>query len=188
MTNQKHISASGDVVGGDVFKQNIIVQAPANPSVLLTKLYEQYKKDVQTHNTTDEMIEQLQAYFPDKDAETLERDLERKLTEAGRSDLLEQARRYKEMFRQKIERYRLFPAAQEIYAFLLGQVLTRFDTYVKPAIDAGMEPDKIGELMHEQVVEAIIQAIPESEPTCDHPALHGMIYFLTGNCFIEWQR
>ena len=187
MTKQKNISAGGDVAGRDVVKQTITLHAAPEPALLLKKLYERYQDDLKTQNTTNKLIEELRDYIPDKDIEELERDLERKLCDAGREDLLNQARRYKEFFRQKIERYRLFPAAQAIYAYLLGQVLTRFDTYVKPAIEQGMSPAEINILLHEQVVEAIIQALPEAEPSCDHPSLHGMVYFLTGNCFIEWQ-
>ncbi len=187
MTKQENINAKGDVAGRDVVK--LTIQQPQETAALLKKLYERYKQDVETHNTTDQLIAELQSYIPDSDpgAESLDLDLERKLLEAGREDLVKQASLYKEMFRQRIERYRLVPAAQAIYAHLLGEVLTRFNTYVKPAIDQGLEPSEINKLMHEQVVEAIIQAIPETEPNCDHPSLHGMIYFLTGNCFINWQ-
>jgi hypothetical protein len=185
MTRQSRIAAGGDVAGGDIVRQQITILTSPEP-LLLKRLYERYQSDVETQNTTDTLIEELRAYIPDDDPESLQRDLERKLREAGREDLVRQARLYKEMFRQKIEKYRLFPAAQAIYAYLLGEILTRFDAYVKPAIDDGADAREIGRLVHESIVQFIIQTIPESEPTCDHPSLYGMIYFLTGNCFIEW--
>lgn len=184
--SQKNISAGKNFVGRDYTETKITIQNEIKTETLLKKLFEKYKNDVETENTTNTIIEELRAYYTKEDETVEERDLERKLKEAGREELCKQARRYKEMFRQKIERYRLFPAAQAIYAYLLGQVLTRFDTYVQPAIKAGKSEEEIIRLVHEEIVEAIVQSIPETEPTCDHPSLHGMVYFLTGNCFIEW--
>jgi hypothetical protein len=91
------------------------------------------------------------------------------------------------MFRRRVERFQHFPAAQEIYAFLLGQALTRFNIYVQPAILSGKSVDEIKVLINKEVIELIIDSIPDHEPTCDHPAIYGMVFFLTGNCFVEWQ-
>ena len=185
-TKQSRITAKGDVAAGNILK-SVTFSKGGDPTTLLKKLYAQYEKDVATGNTTNEVLESLKEYIPDEqDLEALEKDLEIKLTAAGRQDLVEEARRYKERFRQRLERYILYPAAQAIYAYLLGHVLTRFNSMVKPAIEEGYSVQQVSALVQEQVVEEIIRSIPETEPICDHPALYGMIYFLTGNCYIDW--
>lgn len=189
MNKQKDISAERDVIGGDqnnlTFNYNEARRD--NTYTLLNKLYEQYQQDVRAKKQTDNIIRDLRKYYVASVEDQL-RDLEGKLVDSGYDELLKQAKRYKSQFRQRIEEFRLFPSAQAIYAYLLGVVLTKFETYVLPSVQNKRPTAEIHELMQIKVVEAIIQTIPEVEPTCDYTDIYGMIYFLTGNCFIEWQE
>jgi hypothetical protein len=182
MTTQKNISAGGHVAGRD-----IVIHPQSKTSAILKNLFEQYKADVETKAKTDQIVENLQAYMDSADDPENPRDLQNKLTDAGKAEIIKEAQRFKELFRRRVERFQHFPAAQEIYAFLLGQALTRFTIYVQPAISSGKSVAEIKALINKEVIEPIIDSIPNSEPTCDHPAIYGMIFFLTGNCFVEWQ-
>lgn len=120
------VKAGGHVSGGDLTVNEITIEAPNQPSLVLNALYKKYENEKDTKVTTDGLIQQLKQYYI-VDDETELRDLERKLKDGGRTDLIKRARFFKQSFRQKIEIYRFLPAAQEIYAYLLGFVLTRFD-------------------------------------------------------------
>ena len=144
----------------------------------------QIEKNARTH--TNELVEVLCDYYVHDDAAEELKDLERKLTEAEKTFLLEKAKRYKHSFRTKVERYRLFTSAQQIYALLLGQALTRFEAYVEPALGTNISSGDLKVLIEENVVNYLLGCIPDAEPTVDSPTIHGMIYFLTGNCFIDW--
>jgi len=187
MTNQKNITAGGTVVGGNLTQKTVNIREVERINKILDKLFKQYSNDKNTGKTTDTVVASLNEFAIETDPALLEKDLEQKLADAGRLELFKEGLIYKEMFRQKIERYRLFPSAQEIYAYLLGIVLTRFNDFVKPAIDEGLSTAEIKSVIHEQILEAITLMIPDAEPTCDYPSLSGMVYFLTGNCFIEWK-
>jgi hypothetical protein len=129
---QSGITVDGDNAGRDINNTtNIYENTNSGPSLILAALYEKYQTEKETKTHTDEFIEDILDYYVSDDT-TILRDLERKLTEARREDLLGKAKTYKHSFRQKLERFRLFPSAQKIYSLLLGQALTRFDTYIEP--------------------------------------------------------
>lgn len=179
---QSDISANRDFVGRDQYN----VHVPKNRQLeVLNKLFDDFQDDVEAQRTTSELVHHLQGYIPD-DLMQLQRDLERKLVDAGRADLVKQATRYKEIFRQRLEKYRLFASAQKIYAILLGMVLSRFDGMVKPLIQEGCSKSALGQIIQNEIVEAVMELVPDSEPACDHPCILGMLYFLTGNCMIDW--
>lgn len=184
---QKGAAAGRDMAGRDINISNTTIESPNQTSEVLKSLYEKYKHEKETQTTTDGFIQDLSDYYK-LDDESILRDLAQKLNDAGREDLLSRAYFFKQSFRQKIEKYRLLPAAQEIYAFLLGLVLTRFYSHATPAINNGMTGDEVTALIQEDIVEFIMASIPGCEPMVDHPTLHGMIYFLTGNCFVEWEK
>lgn len=154
---------------------------------MLVDLYARYEAEKETKEQTDGFIQDILDYYVSDD-ETILRDLQRKLTDANRENLMKRAEIYKHNFRKKLERFRLFPSAQKIYALLLGQALTRFDTYVEPHLDDELTSVQLKQLIEEKIVEYIMGCVPGAEPTVDSPSIHGMIYFLTGNCFIDWQK
>jgi len=111
---------------------------------------------------------------------------ETKLSAAERHDQIEFAKRLKESFFKKLTRHQTSPTAQEIYAYLLGDMLVKFNNCVWPLILDEADRSKIDKTLQDEVIAPTTQALEENVLELYPQDVAGMVYFLTGNCHIKW--
>lgn len=118
--------------------------------------------------------------------------LEAKLRDGGfgQSDIAA-ALRSKQAFCKKSLRYQYFESAQRIDGYLFAKMSHLFDTYVMPLIREGQPQADIRQTVYEQVVMPIMEEIntygADDLYLCyNEDDLYGMLYYLTGNCHINW--
>lgn len=187
---QQGIVANGDVTAGNLTKLHSETHyhgqgAAVHP--VLASLYSRYKDNAELTNHACSMLDELSAYFRYTDAAKSFQDLSEKLDDGDRSGYLEDARWLKQQFRRKIEKYIHSPVAQEIFVCLLGMIKAYFKTGVEHYFGI-LSDAEIDALILKDVVEKTSAQIPGSDPLITHDTLYGMIYFLTGNCFLKWVK
>lgn len=119
--------------------------------------------------------------------------LEAKLKDGGFSQsAIEKARRLKMFFAKKSMRFQYYESAQRIDIYLFAKICHRFDTYILPNIES--QPlSEINQMVYEMVVRPIVDEI-NANGSCDRHLCYteddifGMLYYLTGNCHINWKE
>ena len=88
--------------------------------------------------------------------------LEEKLKAANKhGDLLEAARQ-KEIIAKRLHRHSTSRSAQNIYVYILGMLLNRFRTFVKPMIDSGSSNENINKEILVNVIEPTLNILEEN--------------------------
>jgi hypothetical protein len=178
MNLQKDINASGDVAGRDVNKtQHIVVQ---DKKTRLQGLVEQLRNSTEKQSEASEFVDQLQRWMQPKDT-VVTRTLEDKLKACSREDLIEIALDAKEIFAMQLTKTTFNPSIQEIYAHILGKIWFEFKLNAKPEeIES-----KIKE-MAEELMSELAEVPIHSNLGINHPEILGMLFYLTGNCHLNW--
>lgn len=133
------------------------------------------------------IIDDLLDYDID-DAKFNKGDLEKKLGSANLARKIDRALFYKEKFRRTLERFAYYRNAQKIYALLCSYIAHLYDTYIEPEIYAGLEGDDLYKKFSEKLVNPIATLIPESPLSATHDQVWGIVFFMSGNCFIDWSK
>lgn len=160
-----------------------------NNSGKLASLFLSLKMQFENPTNEDEIrliSESLSRYLNPKDA----LGLEQKLEQQGKKHLEEDFIELKQFFSKKLELYRNYEPAQEIFTFLLAIVLEKYRNIIKPLIREGASEKEILKNISERIVTPINDLI-QSEGCDDIMGLNseiieGMYHFLTGNCHINW--
>jgi hypothetical protein len=185
---QKNISAGGDVAGGDIFKPvfNINTAPVYHEDTILKKLLAEHELEIKNDQEYREFSEELNRFFSKAISSNL-RDLETKLVDGDREYLIIAALESKERLTKKIQRYSLYKSAQEIYTYLLVNIRTCFLHEVQSKIKSKAFPlHQIDEIVSSKIIEPFLQNLQGSSLEIDRDELYGVLYFLTGNCYIEW--
>lgn len=182
--NQKGASAGKNLAGRD---NNITEyhQTSARMTQLdhwCQKLAEEMKSDTRVH----EFIDSLQ-YFEKQPSPDGVEGLEAKLDAANRSDDKAKALRKKELFTKILDGLSLFGAGQEVLAYLLAGIETKYDTEVKPYLGK-LSNSEIDKIMREKVIEPTIAEIGVIPVSINNNHGYGMVYWLAELCFIRWHK
>lgn len=152
----------------------------------LNKLLEKYKHEKANNKTFCETVARL-AYYKDYAENEVRRTLEQKLKAGNRDGAVKHALRMKDFFARRLLEHELYESAQSADAYLLGEVCTRFNNIVHPVILKGQSEAIVAALIESQVIEPILQLLSEDDALSHRrEEVYGMIYFLTGNCHINW--
>lgn len=181
--------AHGHIAGGDINALTVegdlvLQQQPESP---LRRLYKRLSDEAAGDPELTEYIGQLQIFTRTVAGETVV-GLDGKLSAAERNDQLDMAKAMKELVYSQLRQNMFSRTFQTIYATLMGKIYEQFQTWVRPAIVAGAGRAEIDKLVHVHVVLPIVAEL-EACPECtDAPiqTVRGMIYFLTGNCHLQW--
>jgi predicted transcriptional regulator len=179
----KNNSAGGDMSAGNMNK-SIHVHLSSNKTSRLRQKIELIKEDCLHDPNFKECIAQLQHFLNPVKPE-LQRDLQAKLSDADRIDELEDAEELKERFSKLLLRENLSMQAQEAYVHILTRIKLLYDGKVKPLLKKKAPLEDVEEKIVE-VVEAIYEDLSGTVLEHDYRDIKGMLYFLTGNCHIEW--
>ncbi|TSE03528.1 ABC-three component system protein [Aquimarina algiphila] len=150
------------------------------------QLVEEFEKEVNEGNTSlIGFIEKIQHYTSNIDTEVI--GLHEKLRRAGYEKQYKRVNYLKEKYSKLYSENELSLATQKIHAHILAKIWTLFLTYVNPAIDEGYSKTQISAIMNEQVIKPVEEIITQKNVlNLDSSDIVGMIYFLTGNCHINW--
>jgi len=149
------------------------------------KLKEEFDRDVRLQKKLDD-IKRYRTKLPHTIG------LIQKLQDGGFSkSTIEKARRLKLYYAKKATRFQYYESAQRIDSYLFAIVGNRFDGYVMPLIEDGKPLRDINRAVYEQVVLPVMAELNANgaDDTClcyNEDDIFGMIYYLTGNCHINW--
>jgi hypothetical protein len=187
---QRNLQVGRDNAGRDLTNNAITIATTptsgAHPAAAfinrLTQKYQQEKSSSAEFRQTVERLEHYQTLT----GPTLT--LEEKLTQGGRADMIEFALKTKEMFTKKLAKHSLYESAQQIHAFLLAEVYTRYHDHVYQHVCKNDPPDVINALIRTQIIDPLLGILGDNVLGHYADEINGMLYFLTGNCHIKWTR
>jgi len=177
---QENNKAGGGIAGRDLVNVNLPeVKTP------LKVMAENYRCEVDRDNNHKEFIDELRNYMQ-RVVEGRQRNLEEKLLAAQREDLVITAKHLKEQFTKKLYKHTFSPTAQNIFVHILAKINSCFRLKIKPLIHENNSPRAIDEAIYTEIVECIYMDVGNSELSINMDDIHGMLFYLTGNCYIEW--
>lgn len=149
------------------------------------KLKEEIDHDVKLQKKMDDIMR-----YRTKLPHTL--GLKRKLQDGGYTKTaIDKACRLKQGYAKKATKYQYYEMANRIDDYLFAIVSNRFDDYVYPLIENQRPLADIKQAVSEQVILPVMKELNENGAddiylcyTADD--LFGMLYYLTGNCHINW--
>lgn len=173
----KNIKAGGDVVGRD--KITNILPAPTQMDILSKKYIEEKTNQQMTYVIIDELT-----HYRNESYDI--RDLAEKLEYAGFAYLIETGEELKEEVSKLIVRYQHYKSAQKIITYLLAEVESVFNARIKSELLNVKEETALKLLFRTYLEKEIQDHLGENVLEIFHRQVHGMVYFLTGNCHLEW--
>lgn len=184
MTNRNELSnntALGDIAGGNISKNTYIVQPPKSPlKAKLEKLSQDCLSDSNFKKYINELQHLITTVHPNKQI-----DLKAKLEMANRADEYEEALFLKEQFAKRLYKNSLSEQAQDAYVHILSKLKLDFQLKIKPRIKDGASFTEIGDCLH-KIINEMYGELAGTPLEQDIGSVRGMLYFLTGNCHIEW--
>lgn len=161
--------------------RDLTVIQPVNPLTSFLNALEYPQED------TAELLaisEELQTYFSDRDVIGLEI----KLSSAGRSDLLEDAKYEKHRFSQRIAKIQFSLQLKQVYHHILAMLVQRFRNGVLPLINSGAASSEVDAAVMNIVIGVYSCTSGTPRLNLTETDIHAMIYFLTGNCHLKWSK
>jgi len=183
----KSVTQAGNIVAGSQAGRDVNITLGTDPRTTMRTLTRRFREEVQQDEAFRAVIDSLQ-YFLDPSAPDTSFDLETKLSAAKRENDLSEATALKELFAKKLARHQLSPAAQQIFAWALGHLQISFQVHVRPMIISGEAPAAIDKVVFDKVIRPTIAELEDNVLILNYQELRGMLYYLTGNCHIEWHR
>lgn len=174
-------TGGGDFAGRDLTKVQITFSAGN-----LKDLYKRFEEERRQNKLFDDVLHELDLYQRQRSDETVV-GLEAKLRAANKTEeLIEMAIELKEAYAKKLEKNKFFESAQRINVYLLGFARTQFIVNVYPAIRCGSSDEKVNMLMNQFVINPMLSMLEGDTYGFTPEDIYGILYFLTGNCFIKW--
>jgi hypothetical protein len=183
--NQKNITAQ-NVSGRD---QHNIVNNFYNNTFIdenLKRLITEHESSKETSVEYREFCDELNRFFNKKNPKKI-RNLQEKLSAGDRDAIIDNAMEAKDYAVKKITKYTHYQTAQEIFTYLLTNIKTTFVHEIYPKIKSKrFENFEIDDLVYEKIIEPTLVSASESSICIDKTTIYGLLYLLTGNCYIEW--
>lgn len=184
MTSRNELSnntALGDIAGGNISKNTYMVQPEKSPlKAKLEKLSQDCLNDINFKQYISDLLHYTTSVHPDKQI-----DLKAKLEMANRADEYVDALFLKEQFAKRLYKNGLSEQAQDAYVHILSKLKSDFQLKIKPRIKEDASLTEIGDCLH-QIVTEMYGELAGTPLEQDIGSVRGMLYFLTGNCHIEW--
>jgi len=174
----RNITAGGDVVGRD--KVTNILPSPTQMDFLSKK----YVEEKSNHQVTNVVIEEL-THYSNENYDI--RDLTEKLEDAGFGYLIDTGEELKEEVSKLIIRNQHYKSAQKIITYLLAEVESIFNANIKGKLLTVKEESALKQLFRTHLEQEIQAHLGENVLEIFNRQINGMVYFLTGNCHLEWK-
>lgn len=174
----RNVTAGGDVIGRD--KITNILPAPTQMDLLSQK----YVEEKSNQQVTYVIIDELTHYSNEKyDI----RDLTEKLEDAGFGYLIDVGEELKEEVSKLIIRNQHCKSAQKIITYLLAEVESIFNANIKSKLLDVREEASLKLLFRTHLEKEIQAHLGDNVLEIFNRQINGMVYFLTGNCHLEWK-
>ncbi|EKM26605.1 hypothetical protein VCHENC03_4207 [Vibrio sp. HENC-03] len=152
----------------------------------LRALVEEHEREIQTDQQYKEFSNQLNNFLERK-VEGKLRNLGEKLIDGNRDFLLDYAMDVKERVSKKIMQYSHYRSAQELYTYILSNIRTTFLHEISPRIKSkDFKIYEINDLVENKIIQPVLESVHGCSLNIDKDELYGLLYILTGNCYIEW--
>ncbi|MCL1121296.1 hypothetical protein N7V09_14980 [Shewanella seohaensis] len=174
----RNITAGGDVVGRD--KITNILPAPTQMDLLSQKYVEEKSNQQVTYVIIDELT-----HYSNENYDI--RDLTEKLEDAGFGYLVDVGEELKEEVSKLIIRNQHYKSAQKIITYLLAEVESIFNANIKIRLLDVREEAALKLLFRTHLEKEIQAHLGDNVLEIFNRQINGMVYFLTGNCHLEWK-
>jgi hypothetical protein len=175
-----------NVVGGSIAGRDLTINNNFPVSTQIKLLCERLQsEDGGSASPATEFIEDLQHYL-DRPASGFDRTLAEKLIDSSRAELVEVAQEMKERAVKKIVRFQSSRTAQEIFAYVLGELHTRFLLHVRPLVANQASRADVDAAMQEKVIAPVVDALGPSPLALNPGLVLALLFYLAGNCHIKW--
>lgn len=162
-----------------------------SPDYRLISCFRELQEEVRNDDRLQKKLEDIKRYRT-RLPHTI--GLKAKLQDGGFSkDAIDKACRQKQYYAKKSTKYQYYEGAQKIDSYLFAIVSSRFDTYVMPLIVKQSSLDVIKKVVYEQVIMPVVDKLAfngekDTELRYNIDDIFGMLYYLTGNCHINWKE
>lgn len=154
--------------------------------LVLKRLLDEHELEKKNDPDYQQFSDELNNFFKLKSVENL-RDLNKKLIDGNRGNLVDIAIESKERVTKKIHKFALYKSAQDIYTYLLVNIRVAFKHCVENRIKSRrFEIFEIDDIVKNEIIEPFFSNVQGSSLCIDIDELYGVLYLLTGNCHIEW--
>jgi len=184
VVNQSGSKAGGDIVARDKIEHHHY-PGPI-PSGVVEKLIRKLQAEISLNVHAQHTVDALASFQVRRSIDGVD-GLEAKLKFADREDQLWSALDKKEQFAKLLQQWSLYASAQEIFAYLLAKAEFEFNHFVHPRIPA-LPSSEIDQLVHDRIVQTIIDEIGVDVFVLNHGTAMGMVYWLAEQCFIRWHK
>ncbi len=174
----RNITAGGDVVGRD--KITNILPTPTQMDLLSQKYVEEKSNQQVTYVIIDELT-----HYSNENYDI--RDLTEKLEDAGFGYLVDAGEELKEEVSKLIIRNQHYKSAQKIITYLLAEVESIFNANIKNRLFDVREEAALKLLFRTHLEKEIQAHLGDNVLEIFNRQINGMVYFLTGNCHLEWK-
>lgn len=187
----EQIDAERNVSGRDTHDHSVTNNYYQSPVVYrqdprLKVLVEEHEQEIKKDSHYKDFSVKLNNFLERK-VEGKLRDLKQKLEDGARDYIVDYALEAKEAVSKKIMKYSHYKSAQELYTYILANVRATFIHEVSPRIKSGEFPDyQINDLIEEKIILPVLESVGSCSLMIDRDELYGLLYILTGNCYIEW--
>ncbi|MGI2177885.1 ABC-three component system protein [Shewanella frigidimarina] len=186
--SQDGISAGGHVAGRDIINNynNLPASNESKPDNKLRSLIEEHENEKLRDSDYKQFSERLNDFLNRK-VESKLRNLEQKLSDGDRTHIIEYAMEVKESVTKKILLNSHYESAQKIYTYLLTNIRAAFLHQVSSRIKSkDFQSYQIDDFVLERIIVPTLKSIDGCSLSIDADEIYGLLYILTGNCYIEW--
>ncbi|MBB4521925.1 UNVERIFIED_ORG: hypothetical protein M2435_001955 [Rhizobium sophorae] len=174
---------------GDVYLTAPADLARNQKASVFRRLFERLEQEANEDKVLTGYIRQLEIYTRVVENEEVV-GLEQKLRMAGRDRQVTLATGLKENVFATLKANLFSPTYQMIAATLMAKVHERFESDVRHLIDDGADSAAIDRAVSQHIIAPFAEELEEC-PQFEDVAVdyvRGMVYFLTGNCHIRWDK
>lgn len=180
---QKDIHTGRDFIGGDQTNLSFIQQSKINKYL---KLIEHLDEEIKKNSKSSEIIDSLY-HYKQRIPNDKWNGLEEKIENSEYNIDIKYALRAKESFTKKLLDYEYYESAQKLFVRLLASIESDFNTLIYPLIQEKINLKEINILFRELIRKQIIDELGDCSLEINDVHVDGMLFFLTGNCFINWE-
>ncbi|MGE4442490.1 MAG: ABC-three component system protein [Desulfomicrobium sp.] len=184
--NFENVTAK-NVVGRDQKNVTNIIYNTIFIDENLKRLIREHEASKETSPEYREFCAELNKFFNKKNPTKI-RNLQEKLSAGERDSIIEDAMEAKDYAVKKITKYTHYQTAQEIFTYLLTNMKTTYVHEIYPKIKSKKyESYEIDDLIHSKIIEPTLVSTSQCSICIDKTTIYGLLYLLTGNCYIEWE-
>lgn len=173
---------SGDNIGGN----KLVFQTTNSRHAKLKELFKKYEYEKENNIQLQHIFSDLEHYMSSRDVEII--GLEEKMKRGGRENLIDYAMEVKEFYSKKLVRNQFYESAQKINVYLLALVKTYYMTNIYPQVCKGADEILINQLITDKITNPLLDALEGDTLGFNSEDIQGMLYYLTGNCHIRWNK